>query len=120
MKTEKRREENKPEKVLSSYDEENSRNEESASRENAGAELDICTGSSEAAWNSTEGWSKYGCNAAIERLSELPFRAKVTSVLSHPPSHWILYSEQSDSELVDHTSSLEISSTALNFVGTVK
>ena len=56
MKTQKTRGENKPENVLSSYDEENSRNENSAPRENAVAELDVCTGSSEAAWNSTDGW----------------------------------------------------------------
>ena len=41
MKTGKRKEEKKPEKVLSSYDEENSRNQNSASRDNAGAEYKI-------------------------------------------------------------------------------
>ena len=41
----KKSKENKPEHVLSYYDEETSRNETSASRENAGAELDVCTGS---------------------------------------------------------------------------
>ena len=46
MKTEKKREDNEPEKILSAYDEENSKNENSTSRENAGAELDVCTGSS--------------------------------------------------------------------------
>ena len=44
MKTEKKREDNEPEKILSAYDEENSKNENSTSRENAGAELDVCTG----------------------------------------------------------------------------
>ena len=58
MKTEQKEEGNQLESVLSSYDEENSRNEISAPREDAGAELDACTGSSEAAWNSTDGWSK--------------------------------------------------------------
>ena len=44
MKTE-RKKENKPEHVLfSSYDEENSRNENSASRENAGTALRLGTG----------------------------------------------------------------------------
>ena len=58
MKTEKRTIKNKPENVFSYYDEENSRNENSASRENAEAELDVFTGSSAAAWNTTDGWSK--------------------------------------------------------------
>ena len=44
-----------------------------------------------------------------ERLSEPLFREKVTSVLSHSLSHWLLLSEQSDSELVDRSSSFEIS-----------
>ena len=45
-KTEKKREKINPvmyNNVLASYEEENSRNENSASRENAGPELDVCT-----------------------------------------------------------------------------
>ena len=68
MKTEKKREDNEPEKILSAYDEENSKNENSTSRENAGAELDVCTGSSDAAWNPTDGWSKNGCD--FEKISD--------------------------------------------------
>ena len=50
------------------------RNEKSASQQNVRllkkllyivAELDVCIGSSEAAQNSTDGWSKDGCDAAI-------------------------------------------------------
>ena len=44
MKTEHKEEGNQLESVLSSYDEENSRKENSASREDAGAELDLRTG----------------------------------------------------------------------------
>ena len=44
MKTEQKEEGNQLESVLSSYDEENSRKENSASREDAGAELDLRTG----------------------------------------------------------------------------
>jgi hypothetical protein len=51
MKTEKKRGKNKPEYVLShilsTYGEENSRNENSTSCENAGAELPVCTRSSD-------------------------------------------------------------------------
>ena len=85
------------ENVLSSYDEENSRNENSASRGNAGAGLDVCTGSSEAAWNPTDRWSKDGGDVSIGFRGK-PFREEVTSVLSHSLSHWLLLSEQSDSE----------------------
>jgi hypothetical protein len=67
MKTEKKTGKNKPENVLSYYNEENSRNENSA-RENAGAELDVCTGSSDAAWNPTDGWSKNGCD--FEKIAD--------------------------------------------------
>ena len=42
MKTEKRTVKNKPENVLSYYDEDNSRNENSVSRETARADLDAC------------------------------------------------------------------------------
>ena len=62
---------------------ENSRNDSSASREDAGAELDVCTGSSEAVWNSTDGWSKCGCDASSEQLSEPPFREKDASAERH-------------------------------------
>ena len=43
MTNDKKTRQNKTEKVLSYYDEEKSRNENSASRENAGPELDVCT-----------------------------------------------------------------------------
>ena len=121
------------------------RNEKSASQQNVRllkkllyivAELDVCIGSSEAAQNSTDGWSKDGCNASSERLSEPLYREKITSVISHNWSHthsfyyclpcfstcfhsnkkvnwlythtntsslWLLLSEQSDSESVDHS-----------------
>jgi len=48
MTNDKKTRQNKTEKVLSYYDEEKSRNENSASRENAGTELGVCTGSSDA------------------------------------------------------------------------
>ena len=56
----------KQENVLSYHDEENSRSETPASWEFAGAEntLCVCTGSSDAALNTSEGWSKDGCDGS--------------------------------------------------------
>ena len=114
-KTEKKREKINPvmyNNVLASYEEENSRNENSASRENAGGGLGVCTGSSEAAWNPTDRWSKDGGDVSIGFRGKA-FRGRITSVLSHSPPQWLLLSEKSDSELVD----LSFSNFFLAFVG---
>ena len=63
----------------------------------------------DAAWNTTDGWSKDGYNVSSERLSEPPFREEKTYVGSHSSSNWLLLPEQSDSDLVDQSSCLEIS-----------
>ena len=65
MKTRKNEEKCNQENVLQSYyDDENSGSENPASWENAGAEhtLCVCDGSSAAAWKTSDGWSKNGCN----------------------------------------------------------
>jgi hypothetical protein len=104
--------ENQLESVLSSYGEENSRNTEVGFSRRCRSRTRRLQGSSDAAWNFTYVWSKYYCDASIERLSDPPFREEVASVLSHSPSHWLLLSDRSDSEMVDHSSSLVVPTAA--------
>ena len=108
--------ENQLESVLSSYDEENSRNTEVGFSRRCRSRARRLHGSSDAAWNFTYVWSKYDCDASIERLSDPPFREEGASVLSYSPSHWLLLSEvaseQSDSEMVDHSSPLVVPTAA--------
>ena len=65
----------KEENVFLSYcDEEDSRNENAASWEIAGAEnaLCVCVGSSAAVWKTSDGWSKDGCSSGSSESESTP------------------------------------------------
>ena len=74
MKTEKMNEQYTKEHVLLYYDGENSRNEPRLLVNLLKQNLDVCTGSSDSAWNPTDGWSKDGCD-------ELPAKWQVRSAV---------------------------------------